>query len=131
MTRKELLNLPVADFKDEIPLLDELFFIPTMRKHDSGYRCIEVIGIRYERDLNLKSYLKRTGNYEYAKKIATYSDVINWNGMHKYNNQSWAIDVPSDCNCMRLFVRDNLPRIRILWKLSDFEFEIVGEDNGK
>ena len=121
MTRKELLNLPTANFRDDIPLLDELYFIPTMRKHDSGYRCIEIIGIRHERD----SDSRLTGKYEYAKKIATYSDVIHWNRMKKLNSSAWNIDVPSDCNCMRLFTWGNKPNIKILYNMSDFEFEIV------
>ena len=129
MTRKELLSLPVANkYEEEIPLLDELYFIPTMRKHDSGYRCIEVIGVRYERDYSLKSYSKLTGKNEYAKKIATYSDVIHWNLMHKYNQKAWNIDVPSDCNCMRLFTHSNKPSIKILINLSSFEFDIVEEN---
>lgn len=122
MTRKELLNLEVVDFREEIPLLHELYFIPTMRKHDSGYRQIEVIGIRYK--VHDKRYCYGP-EIEFARKVATFSDVIHWNMMRKTNNQCWSIDVPSDCNCMRLFASGPLPRIKILFNLSDFEFEVV------
>ena len=44
MTKKELLSLPLASYNEEIPQLDYLYLIPTMKKHDSGYRIIVVVG---------------------------------------------------------------------------------------
>lgn len=122
MTRKELLNLPKEAHieLDNIPLLDFLYIIPTMRKHESGYRCMEIVGVRLKRNSD-----KIIEGYEYAKRIATFSDVWSWNTMHRLNNQSWRIDIPSDCNCMRIFTNSNKPKIKVLWNLSDFEFEIV------
>lgn len=115
MTRKELFKLPEAPFLEEIPLLHELYFIPTMKKHESGYRKIIVIGIRYDKD----------GKREWAKRITSISDVIAWNTMRKSNCSNWRIDVPSDCNCFRLFTFGSTPNINIIFRLSDFEFEIV------
>lgn len=115
MTRKELLNFPEAPFMEEIPLLHELYIIPTMKKHDSGYRKIIIVGIRYDKN----------GKKQWAKRITSISDVISWNTIRKSNCSNWRIDVPSDCNCLRLFTTSNNPQINIVYKLSDFEFEII------
>lgn len=45
-TRKEFEALPRADWKNEIGEVDSLIILPTRRKHDSGYRCMEFATIQ-------------------------------------------------------------------------------------
>lgn len=45
-TRKEFEALPSADWKNEIGEVDSLIILPTRRKHDSGYRCMEFVTIQ-------------------------------------------------------------------------------------
>lgn len=109
MTRRELLNLPYEEFGKEIPLLDELYVIPTRKKHDSGYMCMEIIGMNKE---------------GYAKKLATYSDVIHFPSiMNRVNKGHLKIDIPSDTKCFRFF---SWGKIKVItYGISDFEFDIV------
>ena len=43
---KELLNkcIKVGSMEDKVPLLDDLYIIPTRKKHDSGYKIMYVVG---------------------------------------------------------------------------------------
>lgn len=70
-TRKEFEALPRADWKNEIGEVDSLIILPTRRKHDSGYRCMEFVTIQ-------------NGKPTYI--VSGCSDVIHLAGM-------------SGCNC--------------------------------
>lgn len=120
MTKKELLALPYADFREEIPLLDDLYIIPTMRLHDSGYRIIEVIGGKRDKDFE---------GYEYLKRIGLGTDVIDYGSFMK-DNPRIKMDVPSDCNCIRIFA-DYGYKIKVGFRLSSFTFEQVEDKKGK
>ena len=78
MKKKELLELPNSDWQEEIPLLDEIYVISTRRKHDSGYKILDVYGVA-----------RTNGKISYAKKISGCSDVIDFKMppiMEKYAN---------------------------------------------
>lgn len=87
--KKELLEIEHEKFLADIPLLDCIYVIPTRRKHESGYKCMEVIG--WNRD-------------GYIKKLATYSDVFQigeiFSNRHDYFHIS--MDIP-ECGVLRFF----------------------------
>lgn len=114
MTRKELLALPRYDYTKPLPLFDELYIIPTRRKHDSGYRIIEIIGIEYVVTNN-------TRQIKTACKLSTCADVIMYD-LFEQCRSGFKMDVPPDCNCIRLFT---FGKFRILAHgLSDFIFKV-------
>lgn len=87
--KKELLEVEHEEIFVDIPLLDEIYIIPTRRKHDSGYRCMEVIGVNKD---------------GYKKKLATYSDVFDiaqvFSTRHNFFHLS--MDIP-ECGVIRFF----------------------------
>ncbi len=46
MTRKELEALPCRAWDEDVGTFDWLVILPTRRKHDSGYRCIDFVAGR-------------------------------------------------------------------------------------
>lgn len=55
---------------DEVPLLDDIYILPTNRKHDSGYKIMNIVGLSREKD---EYYL-----------LDTYCDVVNFGDLTKY-----------------------------------------------
>lgn len=81
MNKKELLELPDSEWQEEIPLLDEIYVVSTRRKHESGYKMLDVYGVAIT-----------NGEISYAKKISGCSDVIDFKMppiMGKYANDSY------------------------------------------
>ena len=87
--KKELLNLEVEKHFVEIPLLDYIYIIPTHKKHDSGYKCMEIIGENKE---------------GYKKKLVTFSVVVDIDSLISNRTKLGllSIDVP-EYNVIRLF----------------------------
>ena len=89
--KNELLQVENQSFLNrEIPLLDYFYIIPTKRKHSSGYKIMEIIGVNEK--------------LEYKKKLATFSDVVDiaeiFSDRHDYFTVS--IDSP-DYGVLRVF----------------------------
>ena len=108
MSKKDLLCLEREKFGNEIPLLDEIYVIPTRRKHDSGYMCMEIIG---------------TNRNDYKKKLATFSDVIDLDNIFVDTRWSLSMDIP-ECGVIRLFSHRGQFKINA-YGISTFSFEIV------
>lgn len=66
--KKDLKNAERAGFSEVLPLLDEIYIIPTKRRHDSGYTVMEVVGIVRDKD----------NNVTYMKKVDCVADVISY-----------------------------------------------------
>lgn len=47
-TITEFRNLPKRPFGEDIGKFDSLVILPTRRKHDSGYRCMEFVAVKGE-----------------------------------------------------------------------------------
>lgn len=47
-TISEFRNLPKRPFGEDIGKFDSLVILPTRRKHDSGYRCMEFVAVKGE-----------------------------------------------------------------------------------
>ena len=83
-TKKELLALPyrMLNAKDS-SIYDHLLIFPTRQKHDSGWRCMAIIGIR---------------NGKPIEKLTTGADDLNWKVA--FSLHSLVADVRTDC-CMK------------------------------
>lgn len=112
--KKELLNVEIEQFGREIPLLDNIYIIPTRRKHDSGYMCMEIIGVN---------------NNGYKKKLATYSDVIDLQRVLVSKNGFYylSMDIP-EYGVIRLFTIIGKFKIDF-YGISSFTFDIVEKEN--
>jgi len=45
-TITEFRNLPKRQFGEDVSNFDSLIILPTRRKHDSGYRCMEFVAVK-------------------------------------------------------------------------------------
>ena len=108
--KKELLEVEKEKMFVDIPLLDEIYVIPTTRKHDSGYRCMEIIG---------------ANNQGYKKKLAVYSDIFEigeiFSNRHDYYHVS--MDIPQ-CGVLRFF-SSNFKFKVIHYGMSTFLIDLV------
>lgn len=111
--KEKLLKVENAKLFEEIPILDWIYIIPTRRKHESGYMCMEIIGVN-----------KRMG---YEKKLATFSDVIDLDKIiTKKDNCFISIDMP-EYNVIRVF--SHIGRFKVTnYGISTFSFELVDEE---
>lgn len=117
MTKEELKELEVIDWKDEIPLLDELYVSVSNNKHDSGYKMFKIYGVAYGNNREIT----------YAKCLSEWSDAIHivptfLNECGDYYSPVLSMD-SMNINLFRIFARN--ARIKVKYNLSDFEFEIV------
>lgn len=69
-TVTEFRNLPKRKFGEDIGNFDSLVILPTRRKHDSGYRCMEFVAVKGEQPVC---------------RMGGYSDVIHFLGYTGYN----------------------------------------------
>jgi len=78
---------------DDVGPIDSLIILPTKKKHDSGYRIIEVVAERKGFPLC---------------KVTECSDVLNLGGMSLNKNQTtrWNIDCLPTSGLLRLFCFD-------------------------
>lgn len=108
--KKELLEIEPEKMFTDVPLLDFIYVIPTRRKYDSGYMCMEVIGEN------------RNG---YKKKLATYSDVFDiceiFTNRHQYFTLS--MDIP-EYGILRFFSHQNQFKVEH-YGISTFSISIV------
>lgn len=113
MTKKELLDLEMEKWGNEIPLLDDIYLIPTRRKHDSGYYCMEVVGA--------------TQDGKYKKKLATYSDVFDIGDCFQQSKEV-SIDIP-EYGVIRFFSTSASCKLKVIyWGMSDFQMVAVKGD---
>ena len=117
MKKSELKKLEKITFDEEIPLLDELYVIVSIKKHDSGYKMYKIYGIAHgdKREIT------------YAKCLSEFSDVISI--VPTFVRECGSDYLPlfsidsMETNMFRIFVRNS--KIKVKETLSDFEIEIV------
>lgn len=66
MKKEELEKLESVGYEEKIPLLDTLYVVSSAKKHESGYKLIEVYGIAYNGD----------DKVIFAKRLTRQSDVL-------------------------------------------------------
>lgn len=120
MTKKKLEKLEKIAFLEEIPLLDELYVVVSNEVHESGYKMYKIYGVAYG---------KNVCEIAYAKCLSEWSDAIHvvptfLNEYGDYYSPVLSMD-SMETNLIRIFVRN--AKIKVKYNLSDFEFEIVKE----
>ena len=118
MTKEELEKLEEITCFEEIPLLNELYVVISNNIHDSGYKMYKIYGIAYGKNREIT----------YAKCLSKVSDVILivptfLRAIDDYYLPVLSID-SIETNLIHIFVRSNT-RIKVRYKLSDFEFDII------
>lgn len=107
--KEELLATELEPIGEYVPLLDVIYVIPTRRKHDSGYMCMEIVGEN------------KSGNYK--KKLATSSDVIDFKGMFLDSYSVLSMDM-EETGIMRFFSRGYRFKV-VFFGISSFVVELV------
>ena len=117
MTKEELEKLEEITCFEEIPLLNELYFVVSNDMHDSGYKKYKIYGIAYGENRKIT----------YAKCLSEFSDVISIvpTFVREFgSNYLPTLSIDSmETNMFRIFVRNS--KIKVKETLSDFESEIV------
>ena len=92
--KEELKNAPYLKNENDINVFDFIYFIPTRKKHSSGYYMYEIYGQRYN---------KLSKTYEYYN-LSKCSDVIDFEKITGRFDWFCSIDMP-EYNVYRLFTR--------------------------
>lgn len=123
LTQKDLIEFePINIFKDNIPLLDEIYVVSNRKKHGSGFKYITVYGVAYDKDMR---------DIIWKKKLSECSDVIHIFLPEKSNNLKMAFSVDfKEVNVARYFARYGY-KFNITGVFSDFEIRIVEDEKIK
>ena len=106
--QKELLDkCKEVAFDEEVPLLDDIYILPTNKKHESGYNIMYVIGFSRE---TKQHYL-----------LDTICDVVN---IGEYNQFIRGINVDIEENGVIHFW-SNYEKFKSVFKISSCTFEMV------
>lgn len=125
MTREDFQKVPFRDsWCCKLPPFKSIVIIPTDERHDSGWQCMEFVGV----DENMEPVVRMSG----------CSDVINIDGIGGYGQwndeiprsrpiQAWSIDCLPKSGYLRLFcngqivVGHDLSSFEIFWKQREGE----------
>lgn len=119
MNKKELKELEYEHFQNKIPLLTDIYIVPTRYKHDSGYKIMDIYGIN-----------RATG---YKKLIDGCCDVVQFGEIFTESrglNDCVRMDTLGG-GVLHLFTFGSLFKVEC--RLSDFSFILVkaSKDYGK
>lgn len=112
-TKKELLAVPPFEEAADIPLLTDLWFCSIAKHHDSGYNRFVIVGRNRE-----------TG---FLRKLSDYSDVLK---ISNVGLDSVRID-STQPGLFHVFLLDDDRKIKVLYSVSDFAFEVVKDSEDK
>lgn len=123
MTRNELEQLEHRKWDEKTPLLDEIYVIVDRKKHDSGYRYLNIYGVAYGDKFKVKIYCKQLSNS--SDVIHLRFDIKNIELFNnKYGYSPISID-SLECNVTRYFVRDDRYKFKVGFALNDFDLTLV------
>lgn len=116
MTRDELEKLESIRFDEEVPLLTEIYVVVDGKKHDSGYRMLNIYGCNQDNT--------------FAKKLSCCSDVIHFNFDIKTIDylklMPFSVD-SLECNVIRYFFHNPRLKFKVGLPLSDYYIIVVEE----
>lgn len=116
MTRDELEKLESIKFDEKVPLLTNIYVVVDRKKHDSGYRILNIYGCNEDNT--------------FAKKLSGCSDVIHFNFDVKTTDclKLLAFSVDSlECNVIRYFVHHPRLKFKVGLPISDYYITVVEE----
>ena len=108
--QKELLEkCKNVEYDDILPLFDDIYILPTNRKHDSGYKIMYIVG------------LNREENQYYL--LDTYCDVVNFGDFVK-NLKELNVDILENgiIHCW-----SNYQKIKSNFRVSSCTFDFEGK----
>lgn len=118
--KKELEVLETRNWYEKVPLLDVIYVVPSRKKHNSGYKLLNVYGIAYNDDGT---------QIIYAKCISSCSDVLNVSINHDVvimPRFSSLFSVDSlECGVVRYFLNYKDLSFKVGQALSSLDIEIV------
>ena len=100
----------ITDISAELPLFDDIYILPTNKKHDSGYKIMYIVGGVHKTN---KYYL-----------LDTYCDVVNL-GYFKSSLKNVNIDI-KDNGIIHLW--NNYQLFRCEFRVSSCTFEFVDKE---
>lgn len=110
--QKELLKkCKKISLLEEVPLFDDIFILPTQRKHDSGYKIMNIVG------------LDRKDNKYYW--IDSYCDVVN---LGEWESKIKGLNIDIGENGIIHFW-SNYQRFKSIFRVSSCTFEMVDRKN--
>lgn len=108
-TRKEFEALPRADWTNDVGEVDSLIILPTRRKHDSGFRCMEFVTIQKGKPTYIVGgcsdiiHLAGIGGYNVGGRNFDTELLKNRISKHTCPQVSWSIDCLPVSGLLRLF----------------------------
>lgn len=137
-TKKELKTVPhlcdlykTTDIPEEMQIFDSLILIPTNRKHDSGYKCMEFVAVKNRKPIYRFGggsdvlHLDGIGGFGYYKK--EFEEGLN---TKKIDVRGWEIDL-LPCGYFRLFNKNNPGIRREPWSYDTSDICIYGYNEKK
>jgi hypothetical protein len=131
-TRKEFEELPFRDSWDaDIGLIGALVILPTTRKHDSGFRCLDFVAVVGNRPICRLSgcsdviHIEGIGGFgkDWYKRYGTVPELV--------SPKAWSIDCLNKSGLLRLFCHDRgWSKLSVGPALSSFEVFSEEESDG-
>lgn len=112
MTRKEFEELPYRERFDSEIVCASLVILPTRRKHDSGYRCMDFVAV----DAHERPICRCSG----------CSDVLHLYDWFRESFTKWDMDCLYKSGLLRVFSREN-GNINVGAAVSDMTLSKKGE----
>jgi len=133
MTVKEFQALPVRGWNDNVGTFTSLVILPTKRKHDSGYRCMDFVAVKDGKPI---ARLSGCSDVIHIDGIGGYGDWFERFGTtpDKVAPRSWSIDCLNRSGLLHLFCsyrtngKHEGRKLKAGAALSSFEIDTVNAD---
>lgn len=115
--KEQLKKAKKVRFDDNQNMFDFIYFIPTRRKHDSGYFMYEIYGSKYNVETKEEEFYN----------LSCYSDVIDFDKVVCDFDWFCSIDMP-EYNVYRIFTRNGHKFLIRFFHCSSFQIQIRKEN---
>lgn len=114
--KDDLKQAKYLKYDDKIYLFDYIYFMPTRKKHSSGYYMYEIIGSVFDKKCKKEKFYS----------LSKCSDVIDFTKIKCKYDWFCSVDMP-EYNVYRLFTRKGYKFYTYYFHLSTFDIEVVEE----